>query len=112
MSAPKDLAAAISENRAQIKMLAKTRRELEKQNGDPDLMLNVSKASAGLFRSMASLLAEHRKLEAHVKRAVDEMPPEEKAALVFKFAEQLPASTRAELRRLLVDLDGESILSV
>lgn len=62
---------------------------------------------AYLTKHAAQILAELRKLEAHDRRMVDQMPSAERHALVAEYLRELDRDGRIVFRGILDELDAE-----
>jgi hypothetical protein len=65
---------------------------------------------AWLLKNQSQIVGELRKLEAHDKRSVATMKPDEKDRLVWAYVEDLPVERRHQLRSRLDDLDEKERL--
>lgn len=80
---------------------------LEKATKDRGYDEDLAAMAANLARSVATLTAETRKRETHGKKVVDNMPVDERDALVLAYIAEMSKERRAAVRAYLQELEAQ-----
>lgn len=85
-------------------------RQLQAKRDAGEYDTSLGSHHAWVTQKAVSLLGEVRKLEAHDRRAGEEMTPEEELALLKEHIRELSVDQRAGIRALLDELDEGGVL--